>query len=296
MNNNSKILKLKADLDANPKLRKENSRYLAKRYNLTVDEVIAARSGKKRLIDILKEASTKTEPSIPVEAPSIRKTTGNKNNVLVIPDTHLPFEHKDSLAFLKHVKDKFDCGKVIHIGDVIDNYAISRYDKDPSSKTISYEYEEVLAKLKSWYQLFPEVDVTIGNHDARIFRQAALAGLPSSWLKDYKQILKTPDGWNFSFSHEYLGVMYQHGTNYSGENAAINIAKENRQSTVIGHLHTVAGAKYLASKKDTIFGMSVGCLVNDDTYAFAYGKENNRRSVLSCGVVLNGKIPIVIPM
>jgi hypothetical protein len=77
--------------------------------------------------------------------------------------------------------------------------------------------------------------------------------------------------------------------------AAINTARENRQSTVIGHLHTVCNTRYLASYKDLIFGMSVGCGIDHEKYAFAYGKENSRKPVVSCGVILNG-IPINIPM
>jgi hypothetical protein len=78
--------------------------------------------------------------------------------------------------------------------------------------------------------------------------------------------------------------------------AAINAARENRQSTVIGHLHTVCNVRYLASYKDLIFGVSVGCGIDHEKYAFAYGKQNTRKPVVACAVILDGKLPINIPM
>ncbi len=109
-------------------------------------------------------------------------------------------------------------------------------------------------------------------------------------------MFNSPKGWKWDFVHKINGVIYQHGTGMSGEMASINAARENRQSTVIGHLHTVCNTRFLASSKDLIFGMSVGCGIDHSKYAFAYGKENTRKPVLSCSVVLNGKMPLNIPM
>ena len=78
--------------------------------------------------------------------------------------------------------------------------------------------------------------------------------------------------------------------------ASINAARENKQSTVIGHLHTVCNTRFLASYKDLIFGITVGCGIDHTKYAFAYGREQTRKPVLACAVVLNGTTPINLPM
>lgn len=278
--------------------KRTNTKRLARKFNISFEEAakyraMITRKNQKEGVsapDVESVAFWKNQESPRSLAPY---TTGDPKNVLVIPDTHLPFEHPEALKFCREIQEKYNCGTVIHIGDIIDNYAISRYDKDPSSMAISSEYEATLKKLKAWYKTFPTVKVCIGNHDARIFRKVALAGLPITWLKNLKDILESPAGWEFEFTHEHLGVIYTHGTNYSGDMAAMNIARDNRQSTVIGHIHTSAGVRYIASRNNTIFGMAVGCLVDDNSYAFAYGKENARKSILSCGVVLNGKTAIV---
>jgi hypothetical protein len=117
-----------------------------------------------------------------------------------------------------------------------------------------------------------------------------------SWLKSHKEILNAPEGWEWDFTHIVQDVIYTHGTGLSGDQAAINAARENRQSTVIGHLHSISNVKFMASYKDLIFGMTVGCGIDDSQYAFSYGKNNPRKSVISCGVVLQGKEPIIVPM
>lgn len=221
---------------------------------------------------------------------------GNPKNTLVIGDTHLPFEKPGYLEFCRKVQEDYNCGSVVHIGDLVDNHAVSYHESDSEGRSAGDEYKLALEKCHKWYKVFPEVKICIGNHDALPFRKAFSAGLPSAWLKSYQQILESPKGWEWDFVHHVNGIIYQHGTGMSGEMAAVNAARENRQSTVIGHLHTVSNIKYMASYKDLIFGMTVGCGIDFEAYAFAYGKQQTRKPVVSCAVVIDGRIPIIIPM
>lgn len=221
---------------------------------------------------------------------------GNKGNTIIIGDLHEPFTLDQYIYFNRYIQQKFDCGNVVFIGDIVDNHAVSYHEKDPEGKSAGDEFNVALEKCKRWYQVFPEAKVCIGNHDALPFRKAFTAGLPSKWLKTYQEMLESPKTWEWNFKHIINNVIYQHGTNMSGEMAAINAARENRQSTVIGHLHTVSNIRYLASFKDLIFGMNVGCGIDHEQYAFAYGRENTRKPVISCGVVIDGKLPIIVPM
>jgi predicted phosphodiesterase len=221
---------------------------------------------------------------------------GNPDNVLVIGDPHEPFTLEGYMEFCREIQEEYDCGTVVHIGDAVDNHAVSYHEKDPEGMSAGDEFNLALLKMKEWYYTFPNVKVCIGNHDALPFRKAFTAGLPKTWLKTYQELLQSPPTWQWDFTHEINGVIYQHGTGLSGEMAAINAARENRQSTVIGHLHTVCNVRYLASFKDLIFGVSVGCGIDHEKYAFAYGKQNTRKPVVACAVILNGKLPINIPM
>jgi len=223
-------------------------------------------------------------------------TKGNKDNVLVIGDLHIPFEKEGYLEFCRKIQEEYNCGTVVFIGDIVDNHAMSYHEHNPNGKSIGDEYKLSLDKCAKWYSVFPVAKVTLGNHDVLPFRKAVTHGFPKEWLKTYEEMLQSPKTWEWDFVHIVKNVIYQHGTGMSGEMASINAARENRQSTVIGHLHTVMNTRYLASYKDLIFGVSVGCGINHKEYAFAYGKENTRKPVIACAVVLNGKLPINIPM
>lgn len=221
---------------------------------------------------------------------------GDPDNVLVIGDPHEPFTKEGYLEFCRKIQEEYDCGIVVHIGDAVDNHAVSYHEKDPEGMSAGDEFNLALERMKRWYHTFPNVKVCIGNHDALPFRKAFSAGLPKTWLKTYQELLQSPPTWEWDFVHQVNGVIYQHGTGLSGEMAAINAARENRQSTVIGHLHTVMNTRFLASYKDLIFGVTVGCGIDHEKYAFAYGKQNTRKPVVACAVILDGKLPINIPM
>jgi hypothetical protein len=67
-------------------------------------------------------------------------------------------------------------------------------------------------------------------------------------------------------------------------------------SCAIGHSHSFGGVQYSANSRDTVFGINVGCGVNRDAYAFAYGKYSKQKETLGCGIVLNNQSAIFVPM
>lgn len=306
------LKKITEDFVRNPEKMRMGAGKLSLRYGCSVTDIANARDAARKILtgleDLLNPKVAQFNKYKPIEQ---RITTyrgefvkrspepykgGNTNNVLIIGDPHEPFCKDGYLEFCRDQQEKFDCGTVIHIGDAVDNHAISYHESDPSGMSAGHEFNLAKEKMKNWYYTFPDVKVCIGNHDALPFRKVFTAGLPKEWLKSYEELLESPKGWIWDFSHQVNGVIYTHGTGMSGEMAAINAARENRQSTVIGHLHTVCNTRYLASYKDLIFGVTVGCGIDHSKYAFAYGKEQTRKPVLACAVVIDGKIPINLPM
>lgn len=59
--------------------------------------------------------------------------------VLLIGDSHIPYEHRDYLKFCKAVAKKYNCTKFVHVGDEVDNHAISFHDTDPEYKDDNQE-------------------------------------------------------------------------------------------------------------------------------------------------------------
>ena len=218
-------------------------------------------------------------------------------SILVIPDTQAPFHHPDTIPFLKAVKRKYKCKEVVHIGDEIDFSPISTsFMPDPDGIGFKEEFKQAIAFMKKLYKAFPKVKVCVSNHTMRPFKKASDAGLPSVFLKSYREFLQAPKTWEWRDEWEIDGILFIHGMGFSGQNGHVKAAEKHRQSTVIGHIHSSAGINYLNNRKNhLIFGFNVGCLIDLKSYAFNYGKNFPNKPTLGCGVIINGK-PIFVPM
>jgi len=220
-----------------------------------------------------------------------------QRNILVIGDTHIPFEHKNYLAFCKETQKKFKCDTIIHIGDLVDNHAISFHDKDPDGRSASDEIKLADRSLKKWYKAFPKVQVVEGNHCNMVARKAFKHYLPKRCFKNFHDIWNLPTKWEYAFDYFHYGIRFFHGMGYGGKYAHKNAINDNRCSVVMGHLHSNAGVEWTASERDILFGMAVGCGIDRNKYAFNYGRDFARKPILGAGVVLeNGKYAQFIPM
>jgi len=218
-------------------------------------------------------------------------------NVLVVADTHIPFVHRNYLDFVKQTEKKFQCKTVVHIGDLVDNHSISYFDHDPNGWSPHTEMEEADKILAQWFKAFPKVKLCRGNHDCLVDRKGRTNGLPKRAFKPFRDIWGLPKTWEDEFEFEVDGVLYSHGTGFSGKYAHMTAAIAHRQNSVIGHSHSGAGVEWTASSKDIIFGMNVGCGIDRKSYAFGYGRDIPRKPILGCGVVFgNGKNAQFIPM
>lgn len=214
--------------------------------------------------------------------------TGNK---LVIGDLHAPFILEGYLEFCVYLYNKYKCDSVLFIGDITDQHASSYHESDPDGLSAGDELYWAKKQLAPWFEAFPIADVMMGNHDLIMYRKAKTSGLSKSVLKPYGEVLGAPSTWTFHFDDIVIdNVVYSHGN----VGNAIKKTIDNRTSTVQGHLHSQAGVEYSVSIKDALFGMQVGCGVDKDAYAMAYGKPFAKKPVISAAVVLDkGRLPIV---
>lgn len=216
-------------------------------------------------------------------------------SILVIPDIQVPFMHEDAVAFLTAIKKAYKPDIIVQIGDLADQHYYSRYPVSTKSKGGKDEMAEASKQLEPLKKLFPKMYICWGNHDLRIFQKAGEAGIDASLLKSYNEMLGMPKGWKINDCWIFDNVVYEHGIGRSGSQGAIAAAKANMQSTVIGHLHSHAGILYYGNKQRLLFGFNVGALIDDRKYAFEYGRFSASKSVLGCGLVIDGT-PVFIPM
>lgn len=210
-------------------------------------------------------------------------------NVLCIPDLHLPFNHNKALDHCIKTYIKYKCNRVIFLGDLIDNSQTSRWDPNPNSKSPLDELKISIKKLKPWYETFKEATVTIGNHELRILKKLQRNSIASIWMKEYKEVLEVPN-WNFVDQIILNNVKYIHGEGYTNTLQSILYSEEN---LVFGHLHTKFELIYTKER----FAMCLGWLGDRNSSAFSYAKSGIKQQQLGCGVILeNGTLPILIPL
>lgn len=217
-----------------------------------------------------------------------RKTT--ENRVLVIGDLHEPFCLDGYLEFCIDTYNKYQCNKVVFIGDVIDNHYSSYHETDADGMGGGQELELAISKLAEWYKAFPNAHVTIGNHDRLIMRKAQTSAVPKKWIKDYKEVLEVPN-WEFVNRVVIDNVQYIHG---EAGTAKVK-CKADMMSTVQGHLHTQAYTEWFVGANFKVFGMQVGCGIDHESYAMAYAKAG-KKPVIGCGIVIDGKQAINVLM
>jgi hypothetical protein len=214
---------------------------------------------------------------------------------LVIPDLQIPFEHPRALEFCKQLAKHYGVPKenVLCVGDETDQYFGSLYEHDPDAKhTPASEIAESIERLREWYAAFPICKVAISNHGVRWARKASSAGIPSVMMRSYKQIIEAPNAWTWEQRHVIdMGkakVILTHGMEYGGKNAIRQAVELESHNVVFGHHHSVAGVIPVVTPSQSKWAMGVGCLIDVDAYAFAYGKYNRFKPCLGAGVIFDG--------
>lgn len=215
--------------------------------------------------------------------------------ILVISDLHCPYQHPDAIAFLAALKKKYKPDRVILSGDEADFHAISFHDHDSDLPSPGDELKRAIDALKPIYKMFPKADILESNHGSLVMRKALANGLSRKFFRSPGEILEAPKGWDWHFElivDTPLGKVYFHhskGANVKKNSQAMGL------SFVQGHHHEQFEIQYWGNPNALLFGMTVGCLVDNKALAMAYNKNNLKRPVVGCGLIIEG-VPRLEPM
>lgn len=228
----------------------------------------------------------------------------NFETILCISDLQMPFQHPDAFDFLRLVKSKYWVNNTksvwINLGDEVDFHALGRWDPDPDGYSPGHETQKAQIGMQQLFEITDRyVHFCISNHTIRPWLKAHAAGLPQSFIKKIPDVLGAPKGvtWQQRIlaSSGNQEVLFEHGENVSGQNAALRAARQNMKCTVIGHQHKNGGVFYDANFEGQFWAMNVGCLINQTSYAFNYAKKLRHKPTLGTGVIVEG-VPHFIPM
>lgn len=216
--------------------------------------------------------------------------------ILCVSDLHFPYCHKDTFKFLKALKKKYKPDKIVLLGDELDYHALSFHNADPDLDSTGKELEKALGYMESIYKIFPRADVLESNHGSMVYRKAKHNGTPRHLLKGYKEVLDAPQGWNW---HTELVLKMSNGekvffTHGKGANT-LAMSKNVGMSYVQGHFHSKLEIQYWAMGHKYHFGMTVGCMIDNNSLAFAYNKLFPKLPIMSHAIIEDG-VPKPLPM
>lgn len=223
----------------------------------------------------------------------------DNGSVLVIPDTHAPYEHQDALEFLAAVAARYRPKTVVHLGDELDKHAMSFHDSDPNLDSAGIELEKGRVFMQKLHSMFPVMRICHSNHGSMHFRKANAKGIPVQYLRTYREvyfpngggelwewqhthILDLPTGDKVAFKHQPAG-------------SVLTDAAHERVNLICGHLHGKLSIEYARNSTEQYWAAQGGCLVDEDSRAFAYGKESKYKPALGCIVIKEG-VPQIVPM
>lgn len=217
-------------------------------------------------------------------------------SILVIPDQHFPFNHPDIIAFLKAVNKEHKPDKVVNLGDEVDLHSMSFHQKDSDLMSPGDELKTAINRLKPLYQLFPEVDVCESNHGSLVYRRGKWAGLPTSVMKSYNEILEAPKGWRWHSeiiikASDGEPIMFCHGLSAD----VLKNSKSKSMRFVQGHHHSKFEVRYWANSQRLYWGVTAGCLIDYKSLAYEYARLILDKPIIGCVVIKSG-YPQLIPM
>lgn len=224
----------------------------------------------------------------------------DNNRILAIPDQHSPYHHPDAVHFLHDVAEVIEPTRIINLGDEADNHGLSMHDSDPNLDSAGMELTRAKAFLKELAKLFPTMDVCHSNHGSLVYRRAMKFGIPVEYIKAYRDILfddNEGDGWEWQSrvvlklpNGELLIAQHQ-----SSGDILANAAHE-RANIIEGHEHGTFEVRYKKNAMgENYWAATSGCLVEEQSLAFAYGKLFPKKPVLGCTIIIDSE-PHLIPM
>lgn len=168
------------------------------------------------------------------------KTT-KLSRMLILPDLHAPYHDRRAWkVFLKVARD-IQWDVFYSQGDFYDNYAVSRYVKDPMKEQSLYRELQLARKecLDPINEIgFKRKIVTLGNHDERpdkFLQEKAPAVYEQYLSEDWLGFRST--GWEVYSYHEYAQIgklLMSHEVGATGAHAVLNAVQDN---IATGHDH-----------------------------------------------------------
>jgi hypothetical protein len=173
---------------------------------------------------------------------------------------------------------------------------MSYHEANPSLRSAGDELDAAIGFIKPLHKAFPKMRLCESNHGSLLYRKALTHGIPEKMIKRLEEIYGVPGwAWHEEIIEEIkpgVAVCFRHSF---GINIGTALPRQGGVCIVQGHHHGKLNIEYLETPTVRIFGMTVGCLIDNKSLAFAYNRLQQTRPILGCGVIIKG-MPITVPM
>lgn len=169
---------------------------------------------------------------------------------LVIPDLHVPHHDVSYVALISRVIKLVKPDGVVQLGDALDFWQVSRFDKNPMRKQTLMEDVEAYSKiLDEWEDALPltgEIIQLEGNHEDRLRRYIwqNAKELADGWVKTVPEMLNLKKRSIKCSWHELanwrsckLGDCILHHGHYYNAHVAVGNLTRYPMSLITGHTH-----------------------------------------------------------
>ena len=233
--------------------------------------------------------------------------------VLVLADIHAPYYHKAAIKAAINYGKREEADTILFLGDLIDYWAISRWEKDPRQRNIQGEIDSVRELLDVTRTIFPNATIIIktGNHDERMesflnVKAPELLGFEALTLASQFQIdafgaeivqdkpLIKIGKLNLIHGHEF-----QRGAFGGGVNPARWLYLKGKENAMCGHFHRTSEHAEKSLTDDVTVCWSVGCLsdlrprfapFNMWNLGFAFVRRDRDEFFVNNLKIINGEI------
>ena len=216
-------------------------------------------------------------------------------NTLIISDTHAPYHHRDTLAFLDALIAEYDLVEAKHTGDIVDNHFGSFHDIEQGTHSPQDEHRLACRFIKKLEERFPELTVVLGNHDILSERKATRAGIQLPHIRSFND--RYDVNWNW-VDEDYFKIDQYNDCLLVHSIATSTLANATKFShcSIQGHHHSSYGIEYFSDKQTLRWSATAGCLIDQHSPAFNYARRAIlKRAIIGCMVIVNNT-PILTPM
>ena len=192
--------------------------------------------------------------------------------ILALSDVHVPYHHYAGLQMALEYGVKKDVDHILLLGDFMDFYSISRWEKDPEQRDFGDEIHRGKMVLQNIRDGFPDAKITYmhGNHEDRYLRYMRvrapdLLGLEVVSIEnllslDYFGIDVVETG-----RYIEMGKLCAiHGHEFGGSGSPVNAARglflKGLECCMCGHWHRTSQHTEPSMKGRVVATYGLGCL------------------------------------